>query len=133
MVGNVGFEPTISCSQSRRLTRLGQSPRSSGGDGGNRTLKCALQRRQFPVSLRPQLTYKLFIRSIYIKEKRVVRPAGLEPALARLEVGGLIQLDDERITLFICSDYIKFRKEVKSFWVLLLTSYVWCPQEDSNS
>ena len=24
-----------------------------GGDGGNRTLKCALQRRQFPVSLRP--------------------------------------------------------------------------------
>ena len=103
-----------------------------GGDGGNRTLKCALQRRQFPVSLRPQLTYKLFIRSIYIKEKRVVRPAGLEPALARLEVGGLIQLDDERITLFICSDYIKFRKEVKSFWVLLLTSCVWCPHEDSN-
>jgi hypothetical protein len=26
MVGNVGFEPTISCSQSRRLTGLGQSP-----------------------------------------------------------------------------------------------------------
>ena len=30
----------------------------------------------------------------------MARSAGLEPALTRLEVGGLIQLDDERINLF---------------------------------
>ena len=71
-----------------------------GGDGGNRTLKCALQRRQFPVSLRPQKLTKLFISYLHHKTKRMVRSAGLEPALTRLEVGGLIQLDDERINLF---------------------------------
>ena len=57
MTPGTACEPTFAATSTAPAGPVFASDRKhvSGGDGENRTLKCAVQGRQFPVSLRPRV------------------------------------------------------------------------------